>query len=527
MSDDSGPPKSPHCVELGASSDFEHLPFEDAGSQIRLLRFLGKGSDGSLMFDLDHYQLSDLTTSKQHDSSAISQVPRYIAMSYTWGAPEQTHEVFIRGKRLRVGANCHYGLSQAIELESYPAHEQHYWMDQISINQTDRNEKEKQVGNMGQVYRGASAVFASLGPHADGSDFLLGTINELDIKAFETLPNSAPCLDRRQMIHQLLDRRGQSDNDFEKLRAILTKFAMRPYWTRLWILQEMFLSVSTIVLCGNASVPIYNLASFWDAVKYFGVRESFWTSEVLPETLQQLLSSKHGPGRDGVSLPDALKITVGLGCFDRRDSVYGIKAMVRWPTDMPPLQVDYATSVSDLFWRILPYVDVEDFGTGRQRVHWEPADFYMLLDVFSFPNKTELQARARRLASYRMLYRALHEENMDGATVRGLLQRWVDYEHSHIELPSAELLQAWQTALHPRPKSQKFRAFAEEWETDPTAHIVAEQNNYMWYGTPKQEEAKQHVATRLTGWRPDSTSEHSNKAGHDLSAIIARLSKSS
>jgi hypothetical protein len=512
---------------MGASSDFEHLPFEDAASQIRLLRFLGEGSDGSLMFDMHHYQLSAHTTSKQHDSSAIDRVPRYIAMSYTWGAAEKTHEVFIRGKRLKVGANCHYGLSQAIKLESYPAHEQHYWMDQISINQQDRNEKEKQVGNMGEVYRGASAVFASLGPHADGSDFLLNIINDLDIEAFETLPNPPPSHDRRQMVHQLLASRGHFDDDFEKLRAILTKFAIRPYWTRLWILQEMFLSVSTIVLCGNDSVPIHNLASFWDVVKYFGVRESFWTYQNLPETLQQLLNSKHGPGRDGVSLPDALKITVGLGCFDRRDSVYGIKAMVRWPADMPPLQVDYAMSASDLFWRMVPYVDAEDFSTGRQRAHWEPADIYMLLDVFNFPTKTELQARARRLASYRMLYRALHEENMDGASVRGLLQRWADDERSHIELPSAELLHAWQTALHPRPKSQKFRAFAEEWKSDPKAHIVAEQENYMWYGTPKEEDAKQHVATRLTGWRPESATEDPNKAGHDLSAIIAKLSKSS
>ncbi|KAF2035405.1 hypothetical protein EK21DRAFT_10528, partial [Setomelanomma holmii] len=47
------------------------------------------------------------------------------------------------------------------------------WVDHISINQQDDEEKTEQVGNMGRIYGAASEVIVWLGPAADGLDGLM------------------------------------------------------------------------------------------------------------------------------------------------------------------------------------------------------------------------------------------------------------------------------------------------------------------------------------------------------------------
>jgi hypothetical protein len=486
---------------MESSSGFEHEPFSDANSQIRLLQFLGRDLDNNLpLFALRHYQLSERANDQANDHSSIEQAPRYIAMSYTWGSPDKTHEVVIKAKSLRVGANCYYALSQAVELEAYPAQDQLYWMDQICINQQDMVEKGKQVGNMGEVYRRASTVFACVGPHADDSEFLFDTINDLDMEKFESLPKTAPCISRQELIHQLLEEKGHPDKNFERTRSALAKLAIRPYWTRLWILQEIFLSVATAVLCGGDFVSLPYLASFWDAAKYYDIKETWHSSRAPPETIQQVLVSGKIAKSDGMSLPDALKLCVGLGCVDRRDSVYGIRAMVRWPADLEPPDPDYTISTANLYIKMMPYLSKESFSMGSHKTQFP--DLYMLIDIFNL-NKDDarLKARARALASHRLLYKALNGVNMDGPTVRDVLQQWVDFDNSQVELPPAELIHAWQTALQPRPKGQKLNEFAEQWNIDPRAHIMDEEESYAWRGGPSEEASKRFALSRLTGLR--------------------------
>ena len=223
------------------SPAFVHAPLEDATSQIRLLRFIGRGSDGSLLFDMGHYHLSDSTASEKRENRYLPRVPEYIALSYTWGTPIENHEIFIKGKRFEVGANCHYALSQAVKIEESLALEQHYWIDQVCIQQKDVDEKGKQVGNMGEVYRRASTVFACVGPHADDSDLLFNFIHSLDLVEFTRIfrhvnagyepPSEAA---RKQEVLRLsLLYQDNPDPDLGALNPIFDAFGQRAYWKRL------------------------------------------------------------------------------------------------------------------------------------------------------------------------------------------------------------------------------------------------------------------------------------------------------
>jgi hypothetical protein len=59
------------------------------------------------------------------------------------------------------------------------------WTDQISINQSDDNEKSEQVANMHRIYQAASNVIVWLGPAADGSDEYMDTWNQISRMAYD------------------------------------------------------------------------------------------------------------------------------------------------------------------------------------------------------------------------------------------------------------------------------------------------------------------------------------------------------
>jgi hypothetical protein len=60
---------------MESSPGFEHEPFSDANSQIRLLQFLGRDLDNNLpLFALRHYQLSERANDQANDHSGIEQV---------------------------------------------------------------------------------------------------------------------------------------------------------------------------------------------------------------------------------------------------------------------------------------------------------------------------------------------------------------------------------------------------------------------------------------------------------------------
>jgi hypothetical protein len=117
------------------------------------------------------------------------------------------------------------------------------WIDQICINQTDPAEKEKQIPLMGLIYTQATNTLIWLGDD-DGSDPIL---------AFDTLET---------MFARLQGTDAQvTPSDFERLdfpspkdRAWWTirQLLRRPWFGRLWTIQEAVLSRNLFLKCGHA-----------------------------------------------------------------------------------------------------------------------------------------------------------------------------------------------------------------------------------------------------------------------------------
>jgi hypothetical protein len=135
------------------------------------------------------------------------------------------------------------------------------WVDQISINQSDNDEKNEQVANMYRIYQAAIDVIIWLGPAADGSDELFDTWNQIskmayDVGFLDLFDNSVqegfkPLLrimtradpqDRTTVeLHRVVDRVANMME--ESTLKSWTALERRPWFSRIWVRNlNLFLS---------------------------------------------------------------------------------------------------------------------------------------------------------------------------------------------------------------------------------------------------------------------------------------------
>ena len=86
--------------------------------------------------------------------------PTYNTLSYVWGSPENTSTFQCNGCRLRVTKTLHQALRDLYDPDSLRL----WWIDQITINQCDDEEKTQQVAMMREIYERSDLTIAYLGP---------------------------------------------------------------------------------------------------------------------------------------------------------------------------------------------------------------------------------------------------------------------------------------------------------------------------------------------------------------------------
>ncbi|KAI7546553.1 hypothetical protein KC331_g5546 [Hortaea werneckii] len=179
----------------------------------------------------------------------LPSAPRYHAISYTWGSSSKMDDVPINDKQCRVRANRYDVLRKAISF----GREGFYWVDAICINQGDIQEKSAQVAMMGEIFERAEGVLACVGPRANESEMLMQKLRTLAHSSWvsgQTWPDLAFGLRGYWWIIR------QDPQDLRAISDALASFLRRPYFQRLWILQELFRKQSrTTLCCGTDRAP--------------------------------------------------------------------------------------------------------------------------------------------------------------------------------------------------------------------------------------------------------------------------------
>lgn len=156
--------------------------------------------------------------------ASFRQKPKYEALSYRWGISDATEVIFLNGQRFRVRKNLFDAL---VHLRSQNG-DRLLWIDAVCIDQSNFEERKRQVGLMDFIYTRATHVLVWLGlmprPNEDNWNI------DFDPEVEQSLLGAARWVKSSQY------RKWVSENK---------------YWSRVWIIQEIGLA-RRLKVCTNS-----------------------------------------------------------------------------------------------------------------------------------------------------------------------------------------------------------------------------------------------------------------------------------
>ncbi|KAF1968439.1 HET-domain-containing protein [Bimuria novae-zelandiae CBS 107.79] len=258
---------SAHDAPLSTNSVYSALN----PGEIRVLELnpgqFAESLHGALHVARIDFQYPRISSFQRYTNHAIS-LPEgeplwYTALSYTWGEPIFDVEFhFANEASIQITSS----LASALKHLRSEHDSVFLWIDQICIDQSNVKEKEKQIPLMGMIYA-----------HATNTVIWLGD---------EDVDDPQVAFDMIQRVHsqlQLYEGTIQLD-DFERLKfpalyvvavppewvQVLALFR-RPWFSRLWVIQEAVLSMNLYVKCGRAVVPWDDFAVWCETMRASGI----------------------------------------------------------------------------------------------------------------------------------------------------------------------------------------------------------------------------------------------------------------
>ncbi|RDW75162.1 hypothetical protein BP6252_06304 [Coleophoma cylindrospora] len=274
----------------------------------------------------------------------------YIALSYVWGDAHELRTIQVDGRLRNITANLEAALRGIRDTERVLD----VWADALCINQDDVSEKTSQVRRMGAVYAYAGHTIIYLDESSRELDAVLEEIKSA------SKPRSMLKVDER-----LVEILGIS----EAARQALNRIISRPWFKRVWTLQEVVLSKDPWVQCGSRRLRWTTLVDFVRVAfknaphNHSAPEEDKEISEgSMDDDLSVLLSMDqarneyHFSMGEGGTLLDVVSARRGLGASDPRDIIFAQMDLARDKFQATAiLKVDYSRSVVDIFTTVAEY----------------------------------------------------------------------------------------------------------------------------------------------------------------------------
>lgn len=286
---------------------------------------------------------SDETSSKIEcllSHVSLNSKPDYEALSYAWGdQKEDIGAISLGGKPFPVTPNLESAL-RYLRLAEKP---RTLWVDALSINQIDDEEKTHQVQHMRTIYELASRVVIWLGKASDDSDLAMDLIAD---------------------IHRVGPQDYKANLEDAKSWEALGMLYRRPWWSRVWVLQETAVGPQDpIVGVGDKSLSWGALESarqFVDErIKTYNINEAI--SKMVISVVKTTAVSVHNIRRDfSPSLPlssleSLLKKTMTFQSTDARDKVFALLGLAQ-EEDRSAIVPDYSKSVKAVYADLAIYL---------------------------------------------------------------------------------------------------------------------------------------------------------------------------
>ncbi|KAK3655984.1 hypothetical protein LTR22_009993 [Elasticomyces elasticus] len=390
-----------------------YQPLDASKQEIRVLYLLPS-------YDLDAPICVETKTVSMKDK------PYYEALSYAWGNPNDTTEIWIRDAQtsglnalapmtrwsavvsgvppcsieIPITTTLH-GALRRLRLQDQT---RIVWADAICINQTRIAEKNYQVSMMGDIYRAADNVNIWLGEDSNSQtkrwrDLCIreyGHDSQQDDNVRREIPQhwQAICIREYRTHRKSTGPKGQQSRTLSantEVEAIavhaLYDLLSRPWFTRLWVIQEISLAKQGHFIVGSSVLPFPTVAmavnrierDFSRATPLLRVVREVPRMVAIQHESQELSEEMLGMKREyfqpiikmytdfGLEPPSYAKVALeavsrevpphesalmvlnecgNQQCKDEKDRVYALLSIT---TLMPHIRVDYAKTVEDVY----------------------------------------------------------------------------------------------------------------------------------------------------------------------------------
>lgn len=231
----------------------------------------------------------------------------YDAISYTWADENGdatkccSLKIGSPGLLLPITRNCDSVLRRVHKYTD------RVWIDAVCIDQDNVRERGHQVDLMPRIYKSAVRTFAYVGEASVDSDLVLRNL----AKGIWTPPH------------------------------LLDPFFARPYFSRVWVVQEVALSKSIAIVCGDT------------AVEWTGLMQGEYLRQIYTSSYYETFPTLFRLGRQhylGVAnLLDALLLGRSCNASDPRDKVFALLGIVSEESRLP---ANYSLSTAEVYTQI-------------------------------------------------------------------------------------------------------------------------------------------------------------------------------
>ncbi|KAF2724319.1 HET-domain-containing protein [Polychaeton citri CBS 116435] len=311
----------------------------------------------------------------------------FVALSYYWGPPSPVQHIILNNRPFPVGPNLFQALRH---LRSHQRIRQGFkiWIDAICINQADIAERSAQVGRMREIYAAAWQVVIWLGPETDDSELAVTAASAIATQNRSPSPygffyRKTALIDCRPLF---IKWSGYKSPLKKSVYKALFLYLSRPYWQRMWILQEVAMTRQDApVVCGRSCLPwrdIHDAATFisndeqrfgrevarstrprilgtwtFEAARDRVVQERRWASGRMWDLLidmtnlqkgqNALADSEQGP-KHPFDVLRPLILARDAEVTEEKDRVYGILG-IKSIADRVDITPDYTLSLTDIY----------------------------------------------------------------------------------------------------------------------------------------------------------------------------------
>ncbi|KAL0936931.1 heterokaryon incompatibility protein HET-6-like protein [Colletotrichum truncatum] len=279
--------------------------------------------------------------------------PDYETVSYTWGGEEnnytQSHPIYVGDywDIIYTTRNC-WAMLRYLR----PHRDTRLiWVDVVCINQSDMQERSRQVSKMGQIYTRCNQVVLWLGDDVVSDDY-------------ESLPSRHPLHEIDLASSQSRVPMASQETSFEQRSAftVLEKLFLRRYFTRVWVIQELVLSPRILVPFEDKVfwADPFTSARIEGALNKAKTEKKWsWNNTAAPWLRLMAQGLSHGQ-----SWSNVMTLTSKSRSSDSRDGLYGILGLFPEGPDGMRLVPDYSISYQHMMMGAMAHELINGGNTG-------------------------------------------------------------------------------------------------------------------------------------------------------------------